>query len=129
MNRQKLIIILIIALIVINIFLIYRYLLLTQEIEKMKITSGLPEKSTITFPSTKNERIINFLKLFIAQVLKAEKEVDFETRLKLENAVREIQDKEILDQWTKFTESQTETEAQKNVKDLLEILVNKLQIK
>jgi hypothetical protein len=129
MNRQKLIIILIIALIVINIFLIYRYLLLAQEIEKMKITSGLPEKSTITFPSTKNERIINFLKLFIAKVLKAEKEVDFETRLKLENAVREIQDKEILDQWIKFTESQTETEAQKNVKDLLEILVNKLQIK
>jgi hypothetical protein len=129
MNRQKLIIILIIILIVVNIFLIYRYLLLTQEIEKMKITSGLPEKSTITFPSTKNERIIYFLKLFIAKVLKAEKEVDFETRLKLENAVREIQDKEILDQWIKFTESKTETEAQKNVKDLLEILVNKLQIK
>ena len=129
MNRQKLIIILIIILIVVNIFLIYRYLLLAQEIEKMKITSGLPEKSTITFPNTKNERIINFLKLFIAKVLKAEKEVDFETRLKLENAVREIQDKEILDQWIKFTESQTETEAQKNVKDLLEILVNKLQIK
>jgi hypothetical protein len=49
--------------------------------------------------------------------------------LKLENAVREIQDKEILDQWIKFTESKTEDEAQKNVKDLLEILVNKLQIK
>jgi hypothetical protein len=129
MNKQKLIIILIVGLIVMNIFLIYRYLLLTREIEKMKIVSGLPEKSVIIFPNTKNERIIHFLKLFISKVLKAEGEVDFETRLKLENAVREIQDKEILDQWTKFTESKTEEEAQKNVKDLLEILVNKLQIK
>jgi hypothetical protein len=129
MNRQKLLIILIIGFIVMNIFLIYRYLLLTQEIEKMKVASGLPEKSAIIFPNTKNEKIINFLKLFITKVLKAEGEVDFETRLKLENAVREIQDKEILDQWTKFTESKTEDEAQKNVKDLLEILINKLQIK
>jgi hypothetical protein len=129
MNKQKLIIILIVGLIVMNIFLIYRYLLLTREIEKMKIVSGLTEKSVIIFPNTKNERIIHFLKLFISKVLKAEGEVDFETRLKLENAVREIQDKEILDQWTKFTESKTEEEAQKNVKDLLEILVNKLQIK
>jgi len=109
--------------------LLYRYLLITKEVEKMKIASGLPEKSVIIFPNTKNERIINFLKLFIAKILKAEGEIDFETRLKLENAVREIQDKEILDQWTKFTESKTEEEAQKNVKDLLEILVNKLQIK
>jgi hypothetical protein len=95
----------------------------------MKIASSLPEKNAVIFPNTKNERIINFLKLFITKVLKAEGEVDFETRLKLENAVREIQDKEILDQWTKFTESKTEEEAQRNVKDLLEILVNKLQIK
>jgi len=129
MNKQKLIIILIIILIVMNIFLLYRYLLITKEIEKMKVASNLPEKNAVIFPNNKNERIVNFLKLFITKVLKAEGEVDFETRLKLENAVREIQDKEILAQWIKFTESKTEDEAQKNVKDLLEILVNKLQIK
>jgi hypothetical protein len=129
MNRQKLIIILIIGLTLMNIFLLYRYLLITKEIEKIKRASALPEKNAVIFSNTKNERIVNFLKLFITKVLKAEGEVDFETRLKLENAVREIQDKEILDQWTKFTESKTEEEAQKNVKDLLEILVNKLQIK
>lgn len=129
MNRQKLIIILLICLIVMNIFLLYRYLLITKEVEKIKIASSLPEKNAVIFPNTKNEKIINFLKLFITKVLKAEGEVDFETRLKLENAVREIQDKEILDQWIKFTESKTEDESQKNVKDLLEILVNKLQIK
>lgn len=129
MNRQKLIIILLICLIVMNIFLLYRYLLITKEVEKIKIASSLPEKNAVIFPNTKNEKIINFLKLFITKVLKVEGEVDFETRLKLENAVREIQDKEILDQWIKFTESKTEDESQKNVKDLLEILVNKLQIK
>jgi len=129
MNKQKLIIILIIILIVMNIFLLYRYLLITKEIEKMKVASNLPEKNAVIFPNNKNERIVNFLKLFITKVLKAEGEVDFEKRLKLENAVREIQDKEILAQWIKFTESKTEDEAQKNVKDLLEILVNKLQIK
>jgi hypothetical protein len=129
MNRQKLMIILIIGLTLMNIFLVYRYLLITKEIEKIKRADALPQKNAVIFPNTKNERIINFLKLFITKVLKAEGEVDFETRLKLENAVREIQDKEILDQWIKFTESKTEEEAQKNVKDLLEILVNKLQIK
>jgi hypothetical protein len=76
-----------------------------------------------------NEKVLNFLSLFIENVLKAEKEVDFETRLKLENDVREIGDKEILDQWNKFVNSQTETEAQQNVKDLLELLVNKIKLK
>jgi len=129
MNKQRFIIILIIGLTLMNIFFLYRYLLITKEIEKIKRAGALPEKSAVIFSNPKNERIINFLKLFIKEVLKAEGEVDFETRLKLENAVREIQDKEILDQWIKFTESKTEEEAQKNVKDLLEILVNKLQIK
>ncbi|MFZ8806150.1 MAG: hypothetical protein ACO2OW_00970 [Minisyncoccia bacterium] len=129
MNKQRFIIILIIGLTLMNIFFLYRYLLITKEIEKIKRAGALPEKSAVIFSNPKNERIINFLKLFIKEVLKAEGEVDFETRLKLENAVREIQDKEILDQWIKFTESKTEEEAQRNVKDLLEILVNKLQIK
>jgi CRISPR/Cas system endoribonuclease Cas6 (RAMP superfamily) len=65
----------------------------------------------------------------IEKVLKAEKEVDFETRLKLENAVREINDKEILNQWIKFTESKTEDEAQNNIKNLLDLLVDKIQTK
>jgi hypothetical protein len=126
MNRQKLMIILIIGLSVMNISLLYRYLLITKEIEKIKRAGALPEKNAVIFPNTKNERIVNFLKLFITNVLKAEGEVDFETRLKLENTIREIQDKEVLDQWIKFTESKTEAEAQKNIKDLLEILINKL---
>ena len=61
-------------------------------------------------------------------MLKAEKEIDFETRLKLENAVRNIGDDEILIQWQKFIESKTEAEAQTGVKNLLDLLVDKIQI-
>ncbi|MDP3245186.1 MAG: hypothetical protein Q8M83_06050 [bacterium] len=74
-----------------------------------------------------NARIVNFTKLFIKQVLKAETEVSFETRLKLENAVRDLGDVEILAQWQKFTDSKTEIDAQQDVKNLLELLVDKME--
>ena len=75
-----------------------------------------------------NENILDFAKIFINQVLRAEKEIDFETRLKLEYAVRDLADKEILKQWDNFVNSKTESEAQEQVKNLLEILVNKIKI-
>ena len=71
---------------------------------------------------------MNFTKLFITQVLRADGEVDFETRLKLENAVRELNDQNILAQWQKFVESETEEEAQEEVKNLLGMLVNKIEM-
>jgi len=73
-----------------------------------------------------NEKVINFTSLFIEKVLKAEGEVDFETRLNLESAVRDLGDEEVLSQWQKFTESQTEDEAQVEVKNLLGILMDKI---
>lgn len=73
-----------------------------------------------------NAQILDFMKLFIQKVLKAEKEVSFEGRLELENAVRNLHNGEILDQWQKFTDSKTEQEAQKEVRNLLEILANKI---
>lgn len=76
-----------------------------------------------------NEKVLGFTKLFIGKVLKAETEVDFETRLILENDVRDLGDKEILTQWQGFTESETEAEAQEKVKNLLEVLVNKIKAK
>jgi cbb3-type cytochrome oxidase subunit 3 len=73
-----------------------------------------------------NVKIIGFAKLFTAKVLSAEKEIDFETRLELENSVRATNDKEVLEQWNIFTNSQNEEEGQKNVKKLLELLLNKM---
>lgn len=102
-----------------NIFLWMRYSALQQELEKTK--EALAAQKT-------NEKILDFTKLFIEKVLKTEGEIYFENRLILENAVRSLDDEEILDQWQKFTGSQTEDEAQIEVKNLLEILMNKIKI-
>lgn len=74
-----------------------------------------------------NDKVLEFSKLFIKLVLRAETEINFETRLQLENKVRDLNDPEILAEWQKFTESRTENEAQENVKNLLEMLVNKIK--
>lgn len=73
-----------------------------------------------------NVKVVGFAKLFTTKVLSADKEIDFETRLQLENSVRATGDQEILEQWNKFTNSASEQEGQANVKKLLEILLNKM---
>lgn len=69
--------------------------------------------------------IINFTRMLVKDVLSAEKEVNFETRLQLENAVRDLNDEEILVQWKKFTDSGLEEQAQIEVKKLLRMLLDK----
>lgn len=73
------------------------------------------------------EKILEFNYLFISKVLRAEKEVDFETRLLLENKVRELNEPEILAQWQKFIDSKTESEAQQSAAILLETMVGKMR--
>jgi len=73
-----------------------------------------------------NGKVIEFANAFITIVLRAEGEVDFEDRLKLENMVRDIGDKEIFDVWSAIPESTSENVAQKRVLDLLEILIGKI---
>jgi len=74
-----------------------------------------------------NVRVLSFTSLFIGKVLKADKEIDFETRLQLENSVRNLEDQEVLTQWQKFTDSKTPDEAQAEVKNLLDLLVSKIK--
>ena len=111
-------IVLIIVLIAGNIFFISKFLGLKKELQK--------EESKTEIQNF-NGKVLSFTQLFIEKVLKSDTEVDFETRLKLENAVRDLDDLEILNKWQIFIESQTEAEAQENVKNLLEILINKIQ--
>lgn len=75
-----------------------------------------------------NVKVLDFTKLFIDRVLKAEGEISFDTRLQLENAVREIGDQTILGAWQKFVESENEVQAQNAVKDLLDALVKKIRV-
>lgn len=77
---------------------------------------------------TLNQKVLAFTSLFIDQVLRAEGEVDFETRLKLENSIRAIGDQELLTQWRRFVESADEAAAQVEVKALLALLVDKLSV-
>jgi len=73
----------------------------------------------------RQDQSLKFLQLFIKKVLKANTEVSFETRLQLESDIRQLNDDKIFAQWQSFVNSKTETEAQNNVKDLLDLLVDK----
>ena len=118
MTKQKITLIIIILLLIIgNVYFGFRYLNTQKELRRTQ---------TVLETQKTNEKVLDFAKLFIEKVLKAETEVDFETRLKLENMVRNLGDEEILTQWQKFTESKTETQAQEEVKNLLEMLVGKI---
>ncbi|MDD5043608.1 MAG: hypothetical protein PHD51_02975 [Patescibacteria group bacterium] len=116
--KKAILTVVILLLIAGNVFAITRYFMVFKECQQLK--------STLNGEET-NGKVLSFTNLFIKHVLKAQGEVDFETRLKLENAVREIDDQEILAQWQKFTESRTEAEAQLEVKNLLEMLVKKIK--
>lgn len=102
-----------------NVFLGLRYYDVSKELE-----------GTMSTVSTQkyNGQVLSFMKMFIKQVIKSNKEIDFDTRLQLENSVRGLNDPAILAQWQKFVNSQTQDEAQANVKDLLELLVNKIYL-
>lgn len=103
-----------------NVFWGVKYFSLQKELQETQ--AGLETQKL-------NEKVLEFTKLFIEKVLKTETEIDFETRLKLENAVRNLDDEEILVQWQKFVDSRTEAEAQNEVKNLLEMLINKIKIR
>ena len=118
-NKERLAIIIIIAALVTgDVFFAYNYFSVKQELQTIK--SG-ESKSAL------NEKIIDFTSLFIKEVLQANTEVNFETRLSLENAVRELKDAEVMAEWQNFTGSKTEQEAQNSVKKLLGILITKIQ--
>ena len=116
-NRKTILTIIILLLVAGNVYFGFKYSTVQKELRQ---TQTALENQKI------NEKVVEFTKLFIDQVLQTQTEVDFEARLKLENAVRNLNDKEILTQWQKFTDSKTEAEAQKEVKNLLGLLVNKI---
>lgn len=118
MNKKRLIFIIVTGLLVVgNVYFALLYASSSKELSVIK-------KENESFH--KNEKALTFMRLFVSKVLKGNIEVDFEDRLRLENTVRDIKDDEILSSWRKFTESKTETSAQEEAKNLLEILTNKI---
>jgi len=100
-----------------NAFFIGKYLILSLDYKEAQ--RQLERERT-------NKKIADFAELFIEKVLKAEKDVDFDERIRLETAVRELNDEEILLQWKRFTDSKTGEEAQQEVKNLLGLLAEKI---
>jgi len=75
-----------------------------------------------------NDKILAFRNMFTEKVLLADREVDFDTRLTLETAVRALNDQEVFDQWQKFTKAETKEMASYEAKKLLHLLVRKTSI-
>ena len=73
-----------------------------------------------------NAKILAFTNLFIEKVLISGQEVSFETRLNLETKVRDLNDKEILNQWKAFTDAIDNQTASVAAKKLLHLLVKKV---
>jgi len=117
-NNKRIVEVIIFLLVLGNVFFGYSYFRTYKELQTVKSVGANVES---------NKKVANFALLFIKKVLQADKEVDFETRLSLENAVRELNDEEIMAEWQKFTGSKTEADAQNSVKRLLELLITKIQ--
>lgn len=77
--------------------------------------------------SEQNAKIAEFERFFVSKILRATGEVSYQDRLKLESSITAINDQEITDSWQKFLDSQTESEAQQNVFDLLELISSKIR--
>ena len=118
-DKRKIIIITFVLSLALNVFLAGSYFIVRKNF--IEVQKFVEQKQL-------NEKIVSFINLFIEKVLKAEEDVDFEERLTLETTVRDLQDEEVLFQWRKFTESETKEDAQKEVKNLLELLVKKIKI-
>jgi len=73
-----------------------------------------------------NDKILTFTKLFVKDVLKADGEVPLSQVLILESAARDINSKPIYDEWQKFVKAKSQLEAQIEVKNLLEMLVDRI---
>lgn len=118
-NKNRIVLMIVIGVLVIgNAFFAPNYFFASKDLQEIKSTQSKTEL---------NGKVVNFTSMFIKKVLQANTEVDFETRLSLENAVRDLKDEQIMAEWQNFTNSKTEAEAQNSVKKLLGILVEKIQ--
>jgi hypothetical protein len=118
-NKKKYVLFVAVVLLVLgNVFFIIRSNILSNKLATIENQGQI---------SNKNGKVIDFMSLFVNKVLKSNTEIDFDTRLSLENSVRATGDEELVGQWQKFTNSKTEAEAQVEVKNLLGIIAEKLK--
>lgn len=118
MNQKYLVSAVILALIIGNAFTGFLYFQTKAELSRAQ---------NAAIQNQAESKSLNFLEMLIAKVLQNEGEVSFDDRLLLENAVREIKDPLILSEWTKFSNSETEDEAQAAMKNLFSLLAKNIK--
>ena len=117
MTQKQIYLTIIVILLASNLFLGVKYFNADKELkEAISITTAKEEKT----------KFIEFNKTFITEVLQAKSEVSYDTRLKLDETIKGINDEELTQQWKKFTNSQTEEEAQNETIKLLKLLAEKI---
>ena len=117
MKQKQIYLIIIIILLASNLFIGVKYFDTNKELKETK---------TITAAQQERTKFTDFNKTFISEVLQAKSEVNYDTRLKLDRMVKDIDDQELTAQWQKFTDSQTEKEAQEETVRLLGLLAEKM---
>jgi hypothetical protein len=117
MKNKITLIALIIILILTNIFWYFKNSSL-----QTKLVSTQVELNSII----KNKKVVAFQKLFVDKVLMSDGNVDFNTRVELQNAVTGMSDELIEKVWGAFLTAKTEGDAQNRVKELLSLLASKI---
>jgi hypothetical protein len=92
----------------------------------LKLWMAQKENEKLRQSQQLNTKVLQFADLFISKVLRAQGEISFDERLKIENAVRDTHDQAILDQWEKFVGAQDEADAREQIKNLLQLLIRKV---
>jgi len=118
MNQKQIYLIIIVILLIGNIFLGIKYFNTDKELkEAISITTAQEERTKFT----------EFNKVFITEVLQSKSEVSYSTRVELDETIKNINDEGLTQQWKKFTNSQTEEEAQDETIKLLKLLAEKME--
>jgi len=82
------------------------------------------KKLSLEMAKEKNrENILSFTSLFVSKVITANSVVSFEDRLKLENAVRSLNNKKIFDEWENLIAVKDQTHAQAELEKFLQVLI------
>jgi len=73
-----------------------------------------------------NEKVLSFSRLFVTNILRNEQAINFDQRLELENAVRDIKDPEIYKAWQEFTNAKEQSAVQLSFYNLFSLLLDKI---
>jgi len=117
MAQKQTYLIIIVILLASNLFLGVKYFNANKELKETKNITAIEQEKT---------KFTEFNKTFISEVLQTESKVNYDTRLKLDKMIEDINDEELTAQWRVFTDSKTEKEAQDETVKLLELLAEKM---